>query len=917
MKKNIFLPFFILTIMIIGIVGGAAVYSQENGNSKYNGKIVKKIQFAGVTTRNGMIIGENGEPITDSSPKKKIVPIQNISELELVNSCITEKGKPFSAENIAKDVKTLVDVANLSFCYVEVAEDGDGVALTFFIEELPLVESIEWRGLAEVRSVDLESQLTFEVDDPVREGEIQKSKNRIIAYFIGKGKNDVAVYYSVEPVEGKTSKKVIFTVDEGENKKVEQITILGTNKIPDYEILSVMELKASGIVNTGDMIYGTLEADLQKIIYYYKSKGYIDARIVDTDIDYYWEDPENKTVRKIYITIKVEEGERYFFGGYSVEIVKRDKKGLSPEKLKEVEKQEKTFKEEKLVEDELMKVLYQQKLFKSKTRKYKDKITSIYDDTIPDEMIFDGLMFEQDRAKLAMQYSGKGYIRTNIIPEKRIEEKEVTVNGKKVIRKYVFVNFKISPSEKAYVENIIIIGNTKTKEKVIRREVLIKEGEVFNSFKVELTRQKITNLGYFKFVNIDVRPGSASDKANLIIEVEEQSTGTVSLGGGYGTAAGFSIFADLSERNLFGNGQTIGTKIEYGPNKSSMTINFIEPWLFDYRVSLNTSIFYSRTTYNTISIFPSVDEYASYDKELFGYSIGLGYRFKYYYGTSLTWSHSFSRILNATGSSPDEIFLSQSKGFQETRTLSNLLYRDDRDNQMNPTKGTYLALTSQMTGGFLLRGERHFSKMIPEFEAFYSPFNLPLMDDHPVVFQFRMSADFILPPVGGSSVKNFQDPDTDPWIEADDRLNVGGPGTLRGWSYYDFDLPDSWRLGLFHRLLYGFEMRFPIVNKDMFWGALFFDAASLWSDRYWNDNIEDQSVITSDSDQKLLYDIRDLPEANLMEYFRYSYGFGVRVQIPMLPLRFWFGRKVVWKNGTGFKHISGYNFDFQIGDMRF
>ena len=113
---------------------------------------------------------------------------------------------------------------------------------------------------------------------------------------------------------------------------------------------------------------------------------------------------------------------------------------------------------------------------------------------------------------------------------------------------------------------------------------------------------------------------------NLIVDVEEQPSGTISLGGGYGTTSGFSIFADVAENNLMGNGQRIGARFEYGPQRTSITLSFREPWLFDYPLALNTSVFYSLYTVPGASIYGQ-NKPAQYEKQAIGYSVSLTYRF--------------------------------------------------------------------------------------------------------------------------------------------------------------------------------------------------------------------------------------------------------------------------------------------------
>ncbi|HQL82377.1 MAG TPA: BamA/TamA family outer membrane protein, partial [Spirochaetota bacterium] len=159
----------------------------------------------------------------------------------------------------------------------------------------------------------------------------------------------------------------------------------------------------------------------------------------------------------------------------------------------------------------------------------------------------------------------------------------------------------------------------------------------------------------------------------------------------------------------------------------------------------------------------------------------------------------------------------------------------------------------------------------------------------------------------------------DPWLEPEDRLNLGGPETLRGWDYYDKKFPESWQdVGLFHRILYGVEFRVPI-HPQMLWFAVFFDAGSLWSDTFWEKQMtkDNQKIIYQDLATGKLHRVQDIftGDVNLLKYFKYSYGFGFRIQIPMMPLRFWFGRKLIY-NGR-FTNVGGFQFQFGIGDMRF
>jgi outer membrane protein insertion porin family len=222
-----------------------------------------------------------------------------------------------------------------------------------------------------------------------------------------------------------------------------------------------------------------------------------------------------------------------------------------------------------------------------------------------------------------------------------------------------------------------------------------------------------------------------------------------------------------------------------------------------------------------------------------------------------------------------------------------------------------------LTGG-ALGGNNHYIKWAPEASLYWSPFHIPFLKDWNCVFEFRGSGTFLTKPLGDTG----QDYSRNQWIPDEDRLLLGGPETLRGWDYYDSKLPESWRTdGLFDRVLYGVEFRVPI-HPQMLWMVFFFDAGSLWSDSYWVKQLDEDSeariAIEDDKSNNKVYDVSQMfdREVDLMTYFKYGYGVGFRIQIPMMPLRFWFGRKMIY-DGDRFETLDGYNFQFQIGDYRY
>lgn len=842
-------------IALFVVLSIAGVYNHLMSEpSKYENRIVKRIILEG---------------------------LQNFDEEDILEVMLTTEGYPLKSVEVREDIKNLFALGYFDNVKVEIDDEGEGVKVRFIFEERPIVEKVIFKGQDKLIESELIEAVKIKEGDVYRKDFLEESIKRLKEKYDKEGLFNAYIKYKITDSDKKKNRvNIEIIIDEGDEIKVRKIAILGASKIYTKEIRSLMETKEDSLFNDGSFKREVYEEDKRKIIGYYQQEGYIDAQIVDEKVDFQWVDPNLKKERCVFIMLKLYEGDRYYFDGeYTINFDNGKSNVLSQEEI------------EKLKED-----------FQLKEK----------------GEIFDNTKFQNDRNSISFLYASKGYIFSRVVPQRTVTEREVEIDGVKEKRKFVKVDFMISEGSKAYIEQIIIKGNQKTKDKVIRRELVIKEGELFDAEKMQVSRERVYNLGYFKQVDFDVKPGTKDGFMNLIINVEEQPSGTISLGGGYGSNTGFSIFADVRENNFLGNGQTVGVKFEYGPKKTSVTLSFQERWLMDYPIGFNSSIFYYIYQYETSSIFADSDEKAKYKKQGLGYSLGLSYRFWYYWVTGATWIHTFKSYFDASGNSTDEVFLLVDKGKQSKRTMKFYVYRDSKDNYMNPTKGWRAGLSVAVTGGYLFRGDDHYLQYSPELYVYYSPFHIPFLKTHPTVIELRASADFIKPPLGESWTKRHKDYTTNEWLESEDRLDIGGPETVRGWEYLDSSLPQSWRyVGLYHRILYGAEYRIPL-HPQMLWLTAFFDAGSLWSDKYWEKQLNNEDYkqyVAEDLTSGKLRRIDDITKGDLMPYFIYSYGFGIKIQVPMMPLRFWFGKKMIYDDG--FKTISGYNFQFSIGDIHY
>ncbi len=395
--------------------------------SKYEGMIIRKIEFTGL---------------------KNVDEGDLLIELEQTE---IDNGFPLKAAEMRKAIKLVFDKGQFEDVSVEVEEFQDGVKLRFVCKERPLISKIVFKGVKEKSNIDLENII------PVKEGDVLKLDilENSIKLMKNKYKEDgfynAVINYKLDKNEKNNSVELFFIVDEGEEIKVEKISILGAKKIKADKLRSAMDTKEKDWLDDGKFNKDIYEQDKGKILAYIKEFGYIDAQIIEDKVEYEWKDPEEEKDRAIFITIKVVEGEKYYFDKYTIS---------------------------------------GNKIFDTKTLESKFQLQETGEE-------FNNTLFQMDRQSISFTYASKGYIFARVTPNKTVEEREVKVMGGTEKRKFVRIDYQIEEGSQAYIENIIIKGNKKTKDKVIRREIAVKEGELFNSEKIQISREKIFNLRLF------------------------------------------------------------------------------------------------------------------------------------------------------------------------------------------------------------------------------------------------------------------------------------------------------------------------------------------------------------------------------------------------------------------------------------
>ncbi len=752
---------------------------------------------------------------------KKIVinGIVNADESKSFDVLEVSDGEPFIAKRASESIKNLYKLGYFSDVKLDVVQEQDGLILTFFVKERPVVKDIVFKGNDEFSDSDLNEALK----DIIKEGDIyQETKvndavNLIMNKYEEEGYNDITI--RALPIINKEKKtcKIIFRIREGDKVRVSKISIKGCKSFTEKKIIGKMDTHIDDWLHSGIFKRDEYEKDKENIIKFYKNNGYIYARIVKDGLIYRIEGDRGDKEKRLYITIVIDEGKQYKFGGYNV------------------------------------------------TGYYifsKDEIIDVLEHKTNE--VFEQEQFEKDMQGLHQLYGNRGYIFVRIIPDRKVDEKKRVV-------KY---DISISEGEIAHLEQIIIKGNTKTKDYVIRRELLIHEGEIFNAHKIQRSQEKVYNLGFFKKVNIDVKPGSAEGLMNLIFDIEEQPTGMITLGAVWGSVDGLGGYEEVSENNFRGEGIRLHERVEYQQKKQNYEVGFTHPWIFGTPTSFSFSLFYrNRADILTPSINSNENSY--YNKQEWGGSLGLGRIISDVMSISALYNLELYKYYNFRGTPSDVNLQDKINAGDFVKSSLTLKYNyDSRDNIFNPTKGLHFTQSWELTGG-ILGGDDKYMKYITEVSKYF-----------PVIWKLVMALHFNY----GLIDRSFDGKPIDKTINSDDLLYVGGVDSVRGYEYWEVG---KWKYGGFSRIYGNFEFRLPIA-EDLLWFVLFCDAGNTWP----------RSHLAN-------FDYRE---------YNYSTGFGFRIQIPMMPIRLYFPKKFYYDRTHSKwiledKGILGWDFAFSVGGL--
>ncbi len=737
--------------------------------------------------------------------------LKNVKKSELQGVTSSFIGQPFSADtyNDLLDRLYSLDFFDDITPYARHdTKDESKVLLVFEVVERPIISAIHFSGNRKIRNGELREQIKNKTSDIFIESKILIDERIIRNYYLQKGYTASYITHTTEETEDGIV--VTFQITEGNNSVIREINFTGNSIVSSRTLKNKIELKEVGLFRDGAYQPSTLEQDKQTIIKYYNEKGYADANILDVKVDSTLN--EEKQRDELSILFIIQEGAQYIYSGLRI-------KG-----------------NEVFTEAEL-------------TKNRKLKVGSVYNAT----------KFMEDIQAISNVYYENGYMTNEFYP----------VPVKDADRHEISYDLTIREHSRSHVENIIIKGNTKTKDYVIKREIPIKSGDTFSNDKIINGLRNLMNLRYFSNVVPEAQQGTEENLVDLIFSVEEQSTSSVQFGLVFsgttdpGTLP-VSLYLKLENSNLFGEGRTLSVGTQLSNTEQSVNFSYSQNWIGNYPISFNTSLSLAHKLSNGYLNFwtPNLEliqnKYSmQYNDWSATVSSGLARRWYPDYAI-ITLSGGVSTSLQRNVYD-ENIFSPVDTGvslYANRWGLSNSVYGnisiDNRDLNYDPSKGWFFSQRAAWFGLLPVLEKEFFARTDSKLEGYLKLFDIPVSDK----WSFKM----VLANYTGVSM-------IFPCSEVSDTNSLYVDGMLNGRGWTEAYRETRGQFMLSNR----FELRVPIVP------------GILGIDGFW-----DAAVV-----KPKVHDASSLK----LEDFYFSYGPGLRFLIPQLPLHLVFAWKYRIENG--------------------
>ncbi len=560
-------------------------------------------------------------------------------ESETIFSYLEVKpGDRFDRALMDKSLKDLFDTG--LFADVTLVQEGS----TFIVRvvENPIINRIAFEGNDKLSDDNLNGEIQLRPRVVYTRTKVQTDVKRILEIYRAGGRFAAAVEPKVIALP-ENRVDLVFEIDEGEVTAVDRINFVGNKVFDDSDLRGVVETEETAwwkfLTSSDTYDPDRLNYDKELLRRYYLASGYADFRVVSAVAELV---PNREG---FFITYMVEEGERYKFGVVDIVSELRD---LDPEAVREAVQME------------------------------------------PDDW-YNADLVEATVDNLTDEVGNLGYAFVDVRPQVRRERDE----------RKIAITFEISEGPRVFVERINISGNTRTLGKVIRREIQLIEGDAFNTARLRRSQQRLQNLGFFETVEVNNVPGNAPDKTVVEVEVEEKSTGELSLGAGFSSTEGPIGDFGIHEKNLLGKGQDLGLTFTISRKTQELDLSFTEPYFLDRNMSAGVDLF---------RVSRDFEDEAGFDQRSTGFNLRTGYTIAYPLTQQLKYGFSRDEVRNVDSTASS--FVREQEGISHSSAVSQDMLYDRRNSRFDPTEGYFLKMGHDFAG---LGGDVHYLRN--RFEA--------------------------------------------------------------------------------------------------------------------------------------------------------------------------------------------------------
>ena len=677
------------------------------------------------------------QAFTDRHTRIASIAISGNKKIEsgaIIHKITLKSGDQYTSATLRQAIKDIYRMGYFDNIVAQMTETPEGRALTFEVTEKPVVGQILINGEDELKEEKIREVITVTVNNIISTQDLQKSTEAVRQLYKDEG------YYNttVDPATTvtKTGKvDVTFTIKEGSKVYVKEITLTGNTAFKTRTLKGVLQTSKKGWlswITDSGILKRDLLAQDADRIVAY----YNNNGYVDAKVS----EPEiTQRGESLYINFNISEGERYRVGTVD----------LTGDLLE-------------------------------------DKSTLLGLTQIVHEPYFSRKTLRDDVLKITDRYAEKGYAFAEVIPATTKDE----------ANKRVSITLDIKKRELVHINRIVIKGNARTRDKVIRREIDVKESGLFDSVALKKSQEKLTRLEYFESVEITPVPTLDESEMDLQVDVKEKATGNFSIGVGYSSVDSFMFMSEVSQNNFLGKGQRVGLKANISGTSNQYSFNFTEPHLAD------SELLFGFDLYNWMR------EYDDFTKDSQGFGLRFGYPVWEEWKMSTGYSFEDSTLSDVAENA--SLIIKQSMDINITSALGLGFSRDTRDKMTDPGSGSLYAVNSKYAGGFL-GGDADFTK----FEGSASLYHkLPWE----TTFHYKLAAGYTFANSGGK-------------LPVFEKFYLGGMNSIRGFKASNIsprDLGTGEKIGGGKMWYSNVEWIFPLVKDAGLKGLVFFDFGNVY-----------------------------------------------------------------------------------------